>query len=130
MLEAKEEVRVRAELTLDEIRAERERMRAEHAGELAAKDASIEELQQRLVETTGDSPATGGEEHVAEGTVRGSETAAGSALSAGVSEASQQEQVAVATAMRAWSLPRLQKFTGETRMDSKRSSRNLRGTLV
>ena len=126
ILEAREEVRQRAEITLDELRSERERMRTEFGDALGKKDEELHELKRHMpqaehVESQVASPAEtdvdgqGEREGVAtpppqsEFPTLESTSPLGSATDATAVELQQS----AAGAMQAFNLPKLQKFSGE-----------------
>ena len=131
VLEAKEEVRERAERTLDEMRAEKERTRKEFTEALTEREKEIQELTRRLEETLPEGSAAGTEGVDASEELPPAEVSV-SSLAAAQSPSVREETVenskrvspvsvgaspgSVASAMMAWNLPRLQKFSGEKSM--------------
>ncbi|XP_062520952.1 capping protein inhibiting regulator of actin dynamics-like [Corticium candelabrum] len=118
VLEAKEEVRDRTEKTLDDVRAHQERMRNEYTEMLAKRDSQIEELVQKLEDAREIAPPLEEDELRTEDVAERAESASSQSLgttnqTGRQMEEHQSHESSVASAMRAWSLPRLQKFTGE-----------------
>ena len=118
VLEAKEEVRDRTEKTLDDVRVHQERMRNEYTEMLAKRDSQIEELVRKLEDAREIAPPLEEDELRTEDVAERAESASSQSLgttnqTGRQMEEHQSHESSVASAMRAWSLPRLQKFTGE-----------------